>query len=130
MKRSSCLSAMLVGLSIVTASVAFAAPPAEGTTGTEGAKAKGQAPTTVQPSDPTPSGGGSDPTAAPATPAPSEDPAAAPTETPPAAAVTITAPPGADTPATAPEEPTVKAKPRPWAGTYVINYNSMSTVGS
>jgi hypothetical protein len=127
MKRSSCLSAMLVGLSVVTASVAFAAPPAEGMTGTQVAKAKGQPPTTVQPSDPTPSGGGSDPTAAPTTPAPSEEPAAAPSVTPPGAAVTNTAPPGADTPPTAPEEPTPKAKPRPWAGTNVANYNSMST---
>lgn len=133
MKRSSCLSAIsvgLVGLSVTTASVAFAAPPAPVMV----AQAKGQPTTkTVQPSDPTPAGGGADPTAAPATPAPSEEPAAEPAATPvepPTASVTLGGPsaaPATDAPSGSPAEPAKKPKPRPWAGTNVANYNSVST---
>ena len=133
MKRSSCLSAMLVGLSVTTASVAFAAsphPPADGAPVLV-AQAKGKpAPKTVQPSDPTPAGGGADPTAAPATPAATEEPAAAPVEPPPAAAVTLgsaSGAPGADTPNTAAAEPTKPAKPRAWAGTQIFAATSMTT---
>jgi hypothetical protein len=126
MKRSSCLSAMLVGLSVMTASVAFAAPPAGGNTA---AKAKGQPNLkTVQPSDPTPAGGGADPTAAPTTPAPTEEPAAAPVEATPAVTLgTAGAPPGADTPAAAAEEPKPKPKRRPWAGTQIFAATTMTT---
>jgi hypothetical protein len=118
MKRFSCLSAIsvgLVGLSVTTAS--FAAPPTTGQT------AK-----TVQPSDPTPSGGGTDPTAAPTTPAPaSETP---PTEPTPSAAVTIgsaSGAPGADTPNAAAAEPAAAPKKRRWAGTQIFAQTSMTT---
>jgi hypothetical protein len=110
MKRSSCLSAMLVGLAMTTTSVALAAPVPNVNS--------------VQPSDPTPAGGGADPTAAPTPPAAAEDPAA-PVE-PPADGVKIGSA-AVDAPAPAPAEPVKKPAPRPWAGTNVANYTSAST---
>lgn len=72
--------------------------------------------------DPTPSGGGSAPSTAPA---PGDSSGQAPTP-----AVTIgTSPstPGTDTPATAPTEPEKKPKARPFAGSALAVYNSMTT---
>ena len=128
MKRFSCRVGLvgLVALSVTTASVAFAAP----TPPVLVAQAKGKPTKAVQPSDPTPAGGGADPTAAPTTPAPTEEPAAAPVDPAPPAAATLgsaSGTPGVDAPATAPEEPKAKPKARPWAGTNLANYNSVST---
>ena len=118
MKRFSCLSAISVGLvGFSVSATSFAAPPVPGQT------AK-----TVQPSDPTPSGGGADPTAAPTTPAPASE---SPPETPPTAAVTIGSAsggaPGADTPNASAAEPTAPVKKRRWAGTQVFAQASMTT---
>jgi|GEM_PF-576813 len=139
MKRSSCLSAMLVGLSVMTASVAFAAPAgsaAAGAAGTEQApakttlvaQAKGRPVNAVQPSDPPPAEGGGQAPAAPA------DGAAAPGGAPgadpaPQPAITLgsASTPGADVPAGAAEEPKKKPKPRPWAGSQIFTFTSMST---
>jgi len=140
MKRSSCLSAMLVGLSVVSSSVAFAAPASSSETEASAkpvlvaqAQAKpGSKPTlqAVQGTDPAPSGG--------TTPTPA-DPSAAPSEAAPASpapeatvqpAVTLgTAPsaPATDTPQGAAEEPKKKPKPRPWAGTNIYVTTSMTT---
>ncbi len=120
MKRFSCLSAIsvgLVGLSVSTAS--FAAPPST----------MGQTAKTVQPSDPTPSGGGQDPTAAPTTPAPASEPPAAP-EPVPSAAVTIgsaSGAPGVDAPNASTAEPAPAPKKRRWAGTQIFAQTSMTT---
>ena len=115
MKRFSCVSAIsvgLVGLSVTT--VSFAAP---------------RSPTTVQPSDPTPAGGGTDPTAAPATPDPaSETPATA--EPDPNASITIgsaSGAPGVDAPNSSNAEPAKPAKARRWAGTQIFATTSMTT---
>jgi hypothetical protein len=126
MKRSSCLSAMLVGLSVTTASVAFAAP-----TPVMVAQAKGQPTTkTVQPSDPTPGGGGADPTAAPSTPAPSSEPSTEPTTENPPQAVTLgsaAGAPGTDSPNASATEPAKPAAKRRWAGTQIFAATSMTT---
>ncbi len=125
MKRSSCLSALLVGLSVTAASVAFAAPPP--VTVAQAKQVRGQPTNTVQPSDPTPAGGGADPTAAPPTAAPSEEPAAAPVEP---AAVTLgsaASAPGVDAPNASSAEPVKKPKARPWAGTQIFAATSMTT---
>ena len=147
MKRSWCLSAMLVGLSLTVASAASAAPPAKGK-GAKKAKAPAAAaaapiapaaaPTpgpedsVVQSNDPPPAEGGGTP--APAAPA---DTAAAPTDAAPAAptatditpAVTLggTTTPGADTPGSGAEEPKKKPPMRRWAGTQIASYTSVST---
>ena len=132
MKRSLCLSALLVGLSVTTASVAFAAPSDSSREPTPAkpvlvAQSKAK---TVQPSDPTPAGGGADPTAAPPiAAAPSEDPVAAPVE-PPVAAVTLGSASGApavDAPNASGADPVKPAKARPWAGTQIFAASSMTT---
>ena len=141
MKRFSSLSALAsisvsVGLSLTTASVALAGPPPANDSPAKPvlvAQAKQEKPgtKTVQPSDPVPTeGGGTPPTAPsdPAAPAAEPAPAAAAQPTPtPAITIGTGAPPGADTPATAPADPAKKPAPRPWAGTNVAIYNSVST---
>jgi hypothetical protein len=143
MKRSSCLSACVVlGVSMATASVAFAAPSPNGKDAPAKpalvAQAKQEKPGTksVQPSDPAPSeGGGAAP--APAAPAPAEaapeaaEPAPAPAApepgpTPAISIGTASGNPAADTPA-ASEDPKAKPKPRPWAGTQIFATTSMTT---
>lgn len=150
MKRSSCLSAMLVGLSVTTASLAFAAPPAATQAPVKQAapapavkpvlvaQNKGEIkPGTRTVQDPAPTEGGTAPTApttapadptAPATdPAPTTDPATEPTTQP---AITIgsgTGAPASDTPAAAAAEPAKKPKPRPFAGTQIFAQISTST---
>lgn len=145
MKRSSCLSALLVGLSMVTSSLAFAAPPSAGTGATAGsdgskdaasrptlvaqaAQAKAPSPTmrSVQQTDPAPAEGGTAPAPAGApTGAPTDSAAGDSTATP---AISIgTVAPGTDAPASAAQEPAKKPAPRPWAGTNIANYNSVST---
>jgi hypothetical protein len=110
--RFSFASAISVGLAgLLAASTSSAAPTAAG--------AK-----TVQPSDPTPSGGGTDATAAPATQAPSES------TPPPNAAVSIgnaSVAPGADAPNGSAAEPAKPTKLRRWAGTQIFAQTSMTT---
>lgn len=128
----SCLSAMLVGLSVTaTASVASAAAPSpeasKAPAKTSKAPAKNGAVVALQVSDPTP--GSADPTAAPPNPPPSSEPSgqATPAE---AATIAVAGPgnqPGADAPSQAATEATEKPKLRRWAGSNIINYNSMST---
>ncbi|MBX3186340.1 MAG: hypothetical protein KF819_04960 [Labilithrix sp.] len=137
MKRSTCLSAMLVGLSLMTASVAFGAPSAPPTEEGQPAKPtlvaqakRGEKPTLklVQPTDPAPAEGGSAP-AAPTEPAAapaSSDPAPAVETTQPAISLGSAAAPS-DSPSAAPEEPKAKPKPRPWAGTNIFAMTSMTT---
>ena len=137
MKRSSCLSAMLVGLSVVTTSVAFAAPPAPQPTDPAAkpvlvAQAKGQPKTTVQQTEPPPAEGGTAPTTAPADPdAPATEPNATQgTEPTTAPAISIgnnTGAPTTDTPGAAGTDPAKKPKPRPFAGTQIYAQTSMST---
>ena len=138
MKRFSSLSALAsisvsVGLSLTTASVAFAAPPPANDSSAKPtlvAQAKQEKPgtRTVQPTDPAPTEGGGTAPAAPADPAASPaEPAAAEPGTTPAITIGTGAPPGADAPATAATDPAKKPAPRPWAGTNVAIYNSVST---
>lgn len=138
MKRSSCLSAMLVGLSVTAlSSVALAAPEPEPSTSkkpTLVAQAKPASnPTTktVQPSDPPPAeGGGGTPAPATTPTAPAEPaaPAAAPAESAqPAISVGTTTVPGADKPAEAEGEAKKKPPVRRWAGSQVFTYVSAST---
>jgi len=142
MKRSSCLSAMLVGLSVMTgasvASVASAAAPAAPATPSRDAdatpvlvaQAQAKPKTTVQQTDPAPSGGTA-PTAPtePAT-APTEPAAAQGTEpgaTPAVSIGTGTGAPASDTPGASGADPAKKPKPRPFAGTQVFAQISTST---
>lgn len=140
MKRSSCLSAVLVsvGLSVTTASVAFAAPPASAANEAsakpalvaQNKKAK-PGTTAVQPSDPAPTEGGTAP-AAPAAPAPEPAPAPAAdaAEPGPTPAITIgsaTGAPATDQPNASSAEPNAKPKPRPWAGSQIFATSSMTT---
>jgi hypothetical protein len=127
MKRSSLVSALLVGLSVTaSASVAFAAPPV----------ALGKPTTrTLQPSDPPPPEGGTTP--APATPAAAEPttptgeavpaPATEPAATPAITIGTGNATPGSDTPGASATDPSKKPKPRPFAGTQVYMTTSTTT---
>jgi hypothetical protein len=150
MKRSSCLSALLVGFSVTTASVAFAAPAASAPGANEGnakpalvAQSKKAKPGTksVQ-AYPAPTEGGTAPTTAPAEPAPpAAEPEAAPAATPapaPAADVepgptpaisigTTLGNPASDTPGGSSEESKAKPKARPWAGTQIFATSSMTT---
>ncbi|MBX3263043.1 MAG: hypothetical protein KF782_25430 [Labilithrix sp.] len=106
MKRSSCLSALLVGLSLTTASAALAAPPT--TTDNQPVKRVAQA------QDPA-----SDTTAA------SPDGANAPQ---PAVSVgTSPTTPAEDKAAESEPEPEAKPAPRPFAGSALYNQNSMTT---
>jgi hypothetical protein len=142
MKRSSCLSTCVVlGLSLTTASVAFAGP--SGATTKDGkpalvAQAKAEKPgvKSVQPSDPAPTeGGGAAPTPAPADatpaaaePAPSAAPGAAETGPTPAISIgTASGNPATDTPSGAAEDPKAKPKPRRWAGSQIFATTSMTT---
>jgi hypothetical protein len=118
MKRSSCLSALFVGLSVMATSVAFAAPDAQPKTKLVAqANPGGAVSQTADPADGT--GTSAAPGAGPAT-GQGVQPA-----------VTLgNAPatePAADTPAEAEEEPAAPPKPRPWAGTQVYTTTSMST---
>lgn len=129
MKRCTSLTALLVGLSLTTASVALAASP----------DSKPNKPVRVAQADPAPSqpSGPTDPAPAPtepapATPAPTEPaPAAAPTAEPSSSPVVVlgtgTSTPGSDTPQSSAAEPSAKPKPRPWAGTSLFGQTSMST---
>lgn len=123
MKRSSCLSALVVGLSLTTASAALAAPPT-----TTDKQPPVQTALLAQPSDaaqgdPTPSTGpatSSAPTVGDATGQPTQ----------PAVSVSVgtaTTAPATDTPATAAPEAAKKPKSRPFAGSSIALYNSMTT---
>jgi len=118
MKRFSCLSAISVGLvGLSVSATSFAAPPTAG-----------QTVKTVQPSDPTPAGGGTDPTAAPTTPAPTSEPP--PPEPTPNASVTIgsaSGAPGTDTPNGSAAAPAAPPKKRRWSGTQIFAQASMTT---
>jgi hypothetical protein len=144
MKRSSCLSAMLVGLSVtVTMSSVAVAAPAAPEAAAPAAKPvlvaqatgnRGPKPKTVQQTDDPPAEGGTAPApAAPAAPAaaPAVEPAATqgtePTSTPAISIGGSTGAPAADTPAAAEGDPTKKPKPRPFAGTQVFVQTAMST---
>lgn len=124
MKRSTCLSALLVGLTVATAPVASAAD--------EPAKApvkkvaQAQQPADPQPSDPQPA------------PAPAPAPDAAPTESPaavpapdsdtPQPAITLGGPASSsDKPGESPAEPGEKKKARPWANSSIYTVVSMTT---
>ncbi|MDF2692216.1 MAG: hypothetical protein K0S65_599 [Labilithrix sp.] len=114
MKRSLCLSALLAGLSLTTATAALAAPP----TATEGQPIRKVA----QAQDPTPS------TGTPTSPAPaSEDGSSSTTPQPAVSVGTSTTAPTADTPATSAPEPAKKPAPRPFAGSALFVMNSMTT---
>lgn len=152
MKRFSCVSALLVGLSLTVASTALAAPPAPPAKAKKGVvkpktekKAK-QAPeeetkatpetapadSVVQATDPPPAdgAGGTPTTPAPATePAPATDPNATPATTEPQPAVSVGTAPAttSDSPSTAPPAPTAPPKPRPFAGSNIFAFTSMST---
>lgn len=106
MKRSSCLSALLVGLSLTTATAALAAPP----TATDKQPVK-----QVAQAQPAPSADSGDGTTATAQPA-----------------VTVgtgtgTTPPASDTPAESAPAPAAKPAPRPFAGSSLFVQNSMTT---
>jgi hypothetical protein len=118
MKRSSCLSALLVGLSLTTASAALAAPP-PGTTSQPVKQVAQVQPADLQ-QDPTPSTGTPS-----TTPAPAEGESAT---TQPAVSIgTSPATPATDTPATSAPETAKKPKPRPFAGSSLYNQNSVTT---
>ena len=103
MKRSSCLSALLVGLSLTTASAALAAPP----TATDKQPVK---------------------QVAQAQPAPSAASAEEGTTAQPAVTLgTGTTPPATDTPAESAPEAEKKPAPRPFAGSSLFVQNSMTT---
>jgi hypothetical protein len=153
MKRSSCLSPAVVsvlvsvGLSVTTASVAFAAPssapspasPASSSSTEPSAKPalvaqnnKAKPGTsTVQPSDPAPTEGGAAPTtpapAEPAEPTPAPASAAEPGPTPAISIGSATGAPATDAPNGSATEPGAKPKPRPWAGTQIFATSSMTT---
>jgi hypothetical protein len=114
MKRSLCLSALLVGLSLTTATAAVAAPP----TATEKQPVK----LVAQAQDPTPSGGTSPST----TPAPEEGNTTTPQ---PAVSVSVgtSTTPTADTPASSAPEAAKKPAPRRFAGSALFVSNSMTT---
>jgi hypothetical protein len=109
MNRSSCLSVLLVGLSLTTASAALAAPST-----TDGASPKKVA-LNAQTTD-----SSSSPTAAPTTTDPS-----APSSTP-AVSVGTTAP-VADSPTQSAAEPAKAPKPRPFAGSSLYMATGMTT---
>jgi len=102
MKRSSCLSALLVGLSLTTATAALAAPP----TATDNQPVK-----QVAQAQPAPSAGSGDG----ATPAVS------------VGTGTGTTPPASDTPAESAPAPAAKPAPRPFAGSALFVQSSMTT---
>ncbi|MBX3201961.1 MAG: hypothetical protein KF894_27745 [Labilithrix sp.] len=106
MKRSSCLSVLLVGLSLTTASAALAAPP----TATDNQPVKRVA----QAQDPA-----SDTTAA--------SPDGAGTPQPAVSVGTSPTAPAEDRAAESEPEPEEKPAPRPFAGSALYNQNSMST---
>lgn len=127
MKRSTSLSALLVGLTLT--SLASAAP----TTGSEENQAKpatkqAQKPVLVaQNSDPQPTDGSGQPSTAPTT-APADGSGTTETGTAqPAVSIGGTTAPATDTPQAAAEEPKKKPKPRPFAGTQVFLTTSMTT---
>ncbi len=117
MKRSSCLSALSVGLSLAAAHPAWAAPEGGVPKPVRVAQAAPLANVaqTADPQDSSPNA-----TAAPQT----ADPAAQPAQP----AVTVGAKPATtDTPQAAAEEPKAAPKPRPWAGTQVYVTQSVTT---
>jgi len=124
MKRFSCLSAILVGLSVTTAS--FAAPEATAPAAPKATKAKRVA----QGDEPAPP-----PAPAPDTqPAPAEPPPAAPAEPPstgpettPGVSLSTTTTPGADTPSSSAAEEPQKKPERRWSGSAITGYTSMTT---
>ena len=141
MKRFSSLSSALisvsVGLSLTTASVAFAGPaPATDSAAKPVlvAQAKPEKPgtKTVQPSDPAPTEGGGAAPAAPADPAaaPVEPAAAAATEpgsTPAISIGTSNGNPATDTPGASGDDGKPKPTRRAWAGTQIFATTSMTT---
>jgi hypothetical protein len=125
MKRCTCLSALLVGLTVTTASVAFADEP-----GTTPVRKVAQA--QQQPADP-PAPAPDAPTAPEPAPAPDAAPAPAPAPAPaeveaPQPAITIGGSTStSDKPSESPAEPTAKKKPRPWANSSIYSVVSMTT---
>lgn len=120
MKRSSCLSALLVGgLSLTTATAALAAPPTA--TEKQPVKQVAQAQPLAQPQ-----GDGSSPSGPSAAPAPADG-----SSTPSQPAVSVgtgtTTAPTADKPAESEPTPAAKPKPRPFAGTSLFFQNNMTT---
>lgn len=124
MKRSTCLSALLVGLSLT--SIASAAPTAAAENQAEPAKKKADKPVLVaQASDQPP--GSNNPTAAPTT-APADGSGTGQTGTAqPTVSIGGSPAPATDTPQASAEEPAKKPKPRPFAGTQVFAQTSMTT---
>ncbi|MBX3204827.1 MAG: hypothetical protein KF764_07150 [Labilithrix sp.] len=106
MKRSSCLSALLVGLSLTTASAALAAPPTA--TDKQPVKRVAQA---QDPSSDTTAASGNSPTTQPAV----------------SVGTSPTTTPAKDTPAESEPEPAAKPAPRPFAGSALYTQNSMTT---
>lgn len=113
MNRSSCLSVLLVGLSLTTTSAVFAAPSSSDRPAPKQVALNAQ-----QGPDTGGSTAPADPTAAPT------DPAAAPAT--PAVSVGTSAP-VVDAPSQSAAEPAAKPKPRPFAGSSLYMQNSMST---
>lgn len=106
MKRSSCLSALLVGVSLTTATAALAAPP----TATDNPPVKQVAQAQPAPSDGSESG--ATPTAQPAVTV---------------GTGTVTTPPASDAPAEPAPAPEAAPAPRPFAGSALFVQNSMTT---
>lgn len=120
MMRSSCLSALLVGLSLTCASAALAAPPASKSASKTENQPVQRVALAQQSGEPAPS------TGAPGSTAPGAGDGSSET----APAVTIgngTPPPIADAPAQAAAEPTGKPKPRPFAGSSMTLMTSTTT---
>jgi len=116
MKRSSCLSALVVGLSLTSASVALAAPPPTTTTPAK-PKQVAQAQPSDQPSTPAPA----------PSPTPEESSSTPPAATPAVTIGTTTTPPASDTPAESAPTPEKKPKPRPFAGSSIFVTQSLTT---
>ncbi len=133
MKRSSCLPALLLGLTITSAFVARSADAApgrgRGETPPGGARPAGVLVAQAQPSDPPPEEGQTSPPAAPAgTTAPTVGDGSGETQPAVSIGTTTTSPtPVADQPAQSADPAKKAPKPRPWAGTQLFVQTSMST---
>ncbi len=125
MKRSTCLSALLVGLTLT--SLASAAPAGSENPAKPATK-QGQKPVLVaQNSDPQPSDGSGTPSAPTTAPADGSGTGESGTVQPAVSIGTSTTAPATDTPQAAAEEPKKKPKPRPFAGSQVFLTTSMTT---
>ncbi len=129
MKRSTCLPALLLGLTVTSTfvpSLASAAPEGTRPAGVRVAQAR-VGDVAQQPSDPPPEDGTNPPPAPPSgTTAPTVGDGTG--ETQPAVSLgTTTTSPATDQPSGAAEEPKAKPKPRPFAGTQIFAQTSMTT---